>query len=280
MKEVTVNGEVISQEEVRARATQIRLERETAAGPLPLDSRLALQDEALHLLIDRTLILQEARRLSLIAADAEVKAVLLQVARRHDGLDGCRAGADTGEDISRRILVDKVLDRWRATARRPKFSELRDHYRKNQQQFYAPETVHAAHIVCNFENAESEQSTLAKAVNLRDMVAGGEDFGRVALLHSDCPENRGDLGWFARGVMVDQFDDVVFAAPLHELTPVFRTEFGFHFAIVHAKKPAGIRPFDEVSSAIENSLWLARQDYEVGRALSALQAKAVIRGTS
>jgi parvulin-like peptidyl-prolyl isomerase len=111
-------------------------------------------------------------------------------------------------------------------------------------------------------------------------IAGGEDFGRVALLHSDCPENRGDLGWFASGVMVNQFDDLVFAAPLDELTPVFRAEFGFHFAIVHAKKTAGIRSFDEVISAIENSLWLARQDWEVGRALSTLQAKAVIRRTS
>ncbi len=283
MKEVTVNGEVILQGEVRARVAQLRLAREATAGPLPLDSRLALHQEALHLLIDRALVIQEARRLSLVATNEEVEAVLLQVARRYDGLDGCRAGADSvesREEISRRILVDKVLDRWRSTARRPRLSEVRDYYHKNQQQFYAPETAHAAHIVCNFESPADEQSARAKAEELRAMVAGGEDFGRVALLHSDCPENAGDLGWFARGVMVNEFDDVVFAVPLHELTPVFRTGFGFHFAIVHARKTAGIRPFGEVSSAIENSLWLARQDYEVGRALAALQAKAVIRRTS
>jgi len=278
--ELTVNGEVVTQADIRARAAQIRLEREAAIGPLSLESRLTLQDEALHLLIDRTLIIQEGRRLNLVATDAEVQAVLQHFATRYDGLEGCRAGSDTAEsreDIRRRILVDKVLDCWRAASRRPKVSELRDYYRINQHQFYAPETIHASHIVCNFESMEFEQAACRKAESLRAMLTGGEDFGQVASLHSDCPENQGDLGWFARGVMVSEFDDIVFTAPLHELTPVFRSEFGFHVAIVHAKKPAGVRPFEEVRSAVENVLWLAKQDQEVGRALATLRAKAVIR---
>jgi len=280
MKEVTVNGELLTKDEIRARVAQARLEREAAFGPLSLEARLTVQDEALRALIDCMLIIQEGRRLSLLASEHEVDAVLRQFARRYDGVDGCRAGADTAEsreDIARRIMVDKVVARWREAGRRPRLSELRDYYRNNQEQFYAPERIHASHIVCNLEGAESEQAACEKAERLHGLVARGEDFGHVASLYSDCPENGGDLGWFARGVMVDEFDDVVFATQLRELTPVFRSQFGFHFAVVHAKKPAGIRPFDEVCAAIENTLWLANQDREVGRALGALQAKAVIR---
>ena len=55
-----------------------------------------------------------------------------------------------------------------------------------------------------------------------------------------------------------------FAAPLHEITRIFRSQFGFHFAVVHARKPEGIAPFDEVRSAIENALWLGQQDRKLG----------------
>ena len=283
MKEVIVNGELLTLAEIRARAAQIRLEREAAAGPLSLDARLTLQDEALHVLIDRMLIIQEARRLALVATDDEVSAVLQQFAKRYDGINGCRAGADTAEtreDTSRRILVDKVIDRWRAAARRPRISEVRDYYRAHQHQFHEPETIQASHIVCNFDDAQTEQLAREKAEKLRSQVAQGDDFAHTASIHSDCPENSGDLGWFARGIMVEEFDEVVFSAPLHEITPVFRSRFGFHFAVVHASKPTGVAPFDDVRSAIENALWMANQDREVGRELAALQAKAVIRRPS
>jgi len=280
MKQVTVNGELLTQDDIRERIAQIRVEREAAGGQLSLEARLALPEEALRQLTERMLIIQEARRLSLVASDAEVLAVLEQLAKSFDGLEGCRAGADTvesREDIRARILVDKVVNHWRAAARRPRLSEVRACYRTNQQQFYAPETIHASHIICNFESAEGEFAAQTKAEGMRARVAAGEDFGQMASLHSDCPDNSGDLGWFARGVMVEEFDDVVFVAPIRELTPVFRSQFGFHFAIVHGKKPAAIRPFDEIRADLENSLWLANQDKEVGRALAALEAKAVIR---
>ena len=278
MKPVTINGEALPQAEVRSYAANMRSEREAGGRRLNLEERVALHDEALRILMDRMLMVQEARRLSFTPKDAEIDAVLSQWAQRFDGVAGCRAGADTPEsreEIGRRIMIDKLLDSWRAAARRPRLAELKDYYRIHKQQFYQPETVHASHIVCHFEAATSDD-VRDQIENLRARVSAGEEFGSVAAQHSDCPEKHGDLGWFARGVMVDEFDDVVFTAPVGELTPVFRTEFGFHFALVHARKAAGIRPFDEVRPMIEEALWLAKQDQEVGRALAELQAKAVI----
>lgn len=279
MRSVKINGEVLPQAEVRLQAANLRMEREAGGRQLSLGERLALQEEATQLLIDRLLILQEARRLAFVPNPAEVDAALSQLARRFDGVAGCRAGADTPasrEEIGRRIMIDKVISHWRASARRPRTAELQEHYRKHKQQFHAPEMVHASHIVRQFEGAANPEDLPLEIQNLRGRVAAGEEFGRVATQHSDCPENNGDLGWFARGVMVEEFDSVLFTAPISELTSVFRTEFGFHFAIVHARKPAGIRPFDEVRPMLEESLWLASQDQAVGRALAELQAKAVI----
>jgi peptidyl-prolyl cis-trans isomerase C len=280
VKRVIVNGELLTQADVRSHAASLRSEREASGRQLDFEERVALQEEALQLLVDRLLMVQEARRLSFIPNEAEIDGVLGQWARRFDGVAGCRAGADNPEsrdEIARRIMIDKLLTHWRSSARRPRLAELQNYYQSNKQQFYAPEMVHASHVVRHFEGVASREALHGAVETLRTRITAGEDFSNIAAQHSDCPENNGDLGWFARGIMVEEFDNAVFTAPAGELTPVFQTEFGFHFALIHARKAAAIRPFDEVRSTLEESLWLTNQDRQVGRALAALQAEAVIR---
>ena len=66
-------------------------------------------------------------------------------------------------------------------------------------------------------------------------LEGGEPFAAVADRYSDCPGNGGDLGSFERGVMVEEFDKVVFAMKPGERSPIFRTPFGFHIAEVRSR---------------------------------------------
>jgi parvulin-like peptidyl-prolyl isomerase len=165
-------------------------------------------------------------------------------------------------------MVDRILDRWRAAVRAPGAEELRNYYRRNKEQFYTPELIHASHFVSECE------SEVQRAY---ERVLAGEDFAAVAGDCSDCPENGGDLGWFERGVMVEDFDRAVFTSAVKPLTAIFQTVFGFHFAIVHEHRPEGIRPFDELRSEVARSLLLAKQDREVGRQLAELRAQAVIK---
>jgi parvulin-like peptidyl-prolyl isomerase len=226
------------------------------------------------------LLMQEARRLSLTPTGAEVDVALAELAPRFDGTQGCRAGVNTIEtrqEMSRRIMIDKLLDRWKSRARRPAGTEVQRYYHSHKEQFFEPETVHASHIVRHFESAVNNEAAYTYVGELRKRVVNGETFETVAAQCSDCPENNGDLGWFARGLMVAAFDDVVFTAPVAQLTPVFQTEFGFHFALVHARRAARVRSFYEARPQIEDALWLSRQDAEVGRAMNELRTNAVIR---
>jgi parvulin-like peptidyl-prolyl isomerase len=47
------------------------------------------------------------------------------------------------------------------------------------------------------------------------------------------------LGSFERGVMVEEFDNVVFAMQPGERSAIFRTPFGFHIAEIRSKAPGG-----------------------------------------
>ena len=72
--------------------------------------------------------------------------------------------------------------------------------------------------------------TEEQCLKLKDAISNGEDFGDVAKEHSSCPSGAqgGDLGSFGPGMMVPEFDEVVFSANLGEVHGPVKTQFGFH----------------------------------------------------
>jgi parvulin-like peptidyl-prolyl isomerase len=276
-----INEDSIGTEELRSEMARLRRQLEAERGPLEMEERLHLRTEALDILIERTLLIQEARRLQLTPSEDEVRQTMASLVPRFDGVAGCRAGMDTPEsrlDIARRMTIDRVVGHWRSAVRHVKVAESREFYRKNRTQFHTPEMVNAAHIVRNLQPDRGAEQAQAEVEELRSRVVAGEAFGEVAKRESDCPESGGELGWCARGVMVEEFDDVVFRAAPGTLTPVFRTRFGFHFALVRERRAAGIPAFGEVRTEIERRLALTREDEEVGRKIAVLRAHANIRG--
>ena len=69
-----------------------------------------------------------------------------------------------------------------------------------------------------------------KCEELKAQIEEGKDFADIAKAHSDCPsgEQGGDLGEFGQGMMVKEFDDVVFSAELNKVHGPVQTQFGYH----------------------------------------------------
>ena len=72
---------------------------------------------------------------------------------------------------------------------------------------------------------------------LKAEIEAGADFAEIARQHSTCPSSRsgGDLGTFGRGMMVAEFDSVVFSAPVGEVQGPVKTQFGYHLIEVTAR---------------------------------------------
>ena len=72
---------------------------------------------------------------------------------------------------------------------------------------------------------------------LKDQIANGTDFADVAKQHSKCPSGSsgGDLGEFGPGMMVKEFDEVVFSAPINEVQGPVKTQFGYHLLEVTSR---------------------------------------------
>ncbi|AUD59976.1 peptidylprolyl isomerase [Shewanella sp. Pdp11] len=72
---------------------------------------------------------------------------------------------------------------------------------------------------------------------LKQQILEGADFAQIARTHSSCPSGAqgGELGSFGPGMMVREFDEVVFSAPLNEVQGPVKTQFGFHLLEVTSR---------------------------------------------
>jgi peptidyl-prolyl cis-trans isomerase SurA len=81
-------------------------------------------------------------------------------------------------------------------------------------------------------NKEEKEAYRQKAEDLRNRVKNGEDFGTLARLYSQDPSSApdgGDLGFADRNSYVKEFASYAFRLKAGEISPVFETDFGFHF---------------------------------------------------
>ncbi|MGH8539320.1 MAG: peptidylprolyl isomerase [Stenotrophobium sp.] len=72
---------------------------------------------------------------------------------------------------------------------------------------------------------------------LKSQIEAGSDFAAIAKQHSTCPSGRdgGNLGSFSPGMMVREFDEAVFSAPVGTVQGPVKTEFGYHLIEVTSR---------------------------------------------
>jgi len=82
-------------------------------------------------------------------------------------------------------------------------------------------TASARHILVDTEKQCQE---------LKSQIEEGADFGDLAKQHSSCASGQkgGDLGQFGPGMMVKEFDEVVFSADVNTVQGPVKTQFGYH----------------------------------------------------
>ena len=79
--------------------------------------------------------------------------------------------------------------------------------------------------------------TQEQCQELKQQIESGADFAELAKAHSSCPSGAqgGELGSFGQGMMVPEFDRVVFSAPLNQVQGPVKTAFGYHLLEVTSR---------------------------------------------
>lgn len=107
------------------------------------------------------------------------------------------------------------------------------------------EEVDASHIlivVKNFDNPLDTMKARKLLDSIRNLIIEGKmDFATAAEKYSQDPSakyNKGELGYFTAFEMVYPFESMAYNTKVGDVSPVFRTDFGYHILKVNNKRPA------------------------------------------
>ncbi len=107
-------------------------------------------------------------------------------------------------------------------------AELQDAYQARVANFGGEERE-ASHILID-TSSRSDSDAQALVEEIKGKLDAGESFADLAAQYSDdlgSKENGGDLGYVTRGIMVEPFEDTLFAMNEGDIADV-ETEFGYH----------------------------------------------------
>lgn len=164
------------------------------------------------------------------------------------------AGMDQTELFAQRLnyLKERALRRaYFADAIAGQVTEaaIRADYDKFVADFQPQEEVHAAHILVETK----EEADAIKA----ELDAGG-DFAAIAQEKSIDPgsgANGGDLGFFAKGMMVPEFETAAFAlANPGDVSAPVQSQFGWHIIKLEEKRQSSPPAFEQIAPQLQQQV--------------------------
>jgi parvulin-like peptidyl-prolyl isomerase len=212
--------------------------------------------------IEGVLFRQEAAKALPVVPDEAIEQVLNQIISQ-EGPDGpvsqrLQAGdqeaAKLRQEVSNQIRAEQMTQYLTSGLAEPTEKEVRTYYQDQIERFTMPEMVHAAHIVKHPDAQTSPEAMQSQMQEILEQINSGVSFEKLASEHSDCADQAGDLGFFARGKMVQSFEDVVFNLDPGTCSGIFQTEFGLHIAKVYEKRDSVPCPLDQVKELIVRDL--------------------------
>lgn len=267
-----VDGRSLSLDEFRQ-----EFEQTLPAGQVLSDEeRRALQRDFLIQIIDRELNLAEAQRLQISVTPQEVETAFSEHRRDYPDAEFAEMLAERKitpegwkEELRKRLLLEKVVRQVVYDPLEVSDDEIAAYYESHRDDFDQPAQVRARQIVV----ASKEEGE-----RLLGQLRRGEEFATLAAAHSLSPdaEQGGDLGFFAKGDMPQEFDDTVFTLPVGRLSDLVKSEYGYHVFRVEERREAVQLTLEAVHEEIHDRLLSEKKDVAYQRWLQQLRAKAVI----
>jgi peptidyl-prolyl cis-trans isomerase D len=137
--------------------------------------------------------------------------------------------------------------------------EVQAFYERNHALFRQEEQVRARHILIKVDQASPAgmvEDALNTTLAIRKEIEQGREFAELATEHSQDSSNLqgGDLGWFSRGQMIEEFEQVAFSLEPGTVSDPVRTLFGFHLIKVEERRAERTLSLEEASESIRRQL--------------------------
>jgi peptidyl-prolyl cis-trans isomerase C len=266
-----VNGEPISAEAVARELAQAR-----AGAPAGDDA--TVRRRVLEDLVDRALLLQDARDRQVVVGQDQVERALLRVRAEYPGthFDDLLAQerlsqADLKNRLREQLTIERLFEEQVFPGVEVTEAEIAKHHEQHASEYEEPERVRVSQIVL-----AAREEALSVREQLRRNPGG---FAELARKSSIAPEGKrgGDLGYIGRGGGFPEVFDVCFTLPQGTISEVTPSPYGFHVFKVTDRKPAGRRPLADARAEIHAKLLREKRARAQADHLDALRKRATLR---
>ncbi|OGO76734.1 MAG: hypothetical protein A2Y23_05675 [Clostridiales bacterium GWB2_37_7] len=274
-----VGGEQIMKTEFDKMFEMFRVQYEEQYGAEIWDKDLdgrkyidVMKEKVLDMLVDLKVQEKEAQKTGITATEEEIN-VEVEKARKYfdseekfnEFLTEQKMTMEYLRDtIKKDILISNLQEKLTADVAVTD-EEVAAYYASNQDQFIS---VKASQILLETEE---------EAKKVLERVKKGENFGELALQFSKDPsakENKGDLGYFRKGVMVEPFETAAFAMNAGEISDLVKTDFGYHIIKLEDKK---FDKLEDIAEELKLSMLENKKDTVYQGLMEEMRTKADIK---
>ena len=271
-----VNSEIITLSVIEERAEILR--QKYVGAPISISEQDLLK-EALNMVIEERLQIQEGKKFGFVIDEDAVDAAMEEIIKKNDLADGQlqemlkregRTLKSYKNHIRDQIMVSKIT-RFEI-GNRVKVSEksIIKYYKENQKEFWQEGKVKARHILFIAERGSSEKirrEKLQQAKKILLKLRKGNDFTKLAMKYSEdiSASNGGDVGFVGRGKMVPEFEEAVFNLKPGQVSDIVKTEYGYHIIKVEEVLPGKTLTLKDVKNRIHQilAMQMQKQVYDV-----------------
>ena len=283
---VIVNGSEIYSWELALLLPQIL--SETAAQGLDPKGDVLIRS-VLERAIDSRLLAQEAVRRGIEPNTARINEKMAKMAEGTGGradleAELIKSGITYSQLLStvRQADLVQTLVETEVAANLVTPEEISAYYNENLARFKNQDKIHTRHILFVTkpgDDSARKQAAREKAVAAHARAVAGEDFAALAIELSDGPNasKGGDLGFTARGQMVEEFDEAVWALEPGEISDVVESDLGYHVIKVEEISIGSTVPLDEARLVVEDLLRQQRIGGVISGLVTELMKTADIR---
>jgi len=274
-KAADVNGVSITMLTLNNEYRQVLKQQGVTDEQMAPEQETEYKKQVLDSLINQELLYQECRENNISATEDSVNASLEKAmgsfeneeAYRNALKDANMQEGDLETRIRRSLAINMLVDEKIGQSVTVTDEEIRAYYDSHPDSFQRSAKVRASHILVkmNRDDDEAEKdAALGKIENIRKRINAGEDFAQLATENSDCPssETGGELGYFERGKMVQEFENAAFALEPGTVSNIVQTDFGLHLIKVTDRIEADTMSYEAVKSDLVD--FIERQKISTG----------------